>query len=72
MRESIVYNLKLWVIWNKEEFIKLNINIFESVEKFYKKFEIKIREKVVPVKKTGKILPQMIKERLKDTLIVKK
>lgn len=54
---------------SKEEFIRLNKDVFEGVGKFDKKFEIKVKEGVLPVVKSGRILPQMIKDKLKDTLI---
>lgn len=34
---------------SKEEFINLNKDVFEDVRKFDKKFEIKIKESVMPV-----------------------
>lgn len=43
---------------SKEEFIKLNRDVFGNVGKFDKKFEIKIKEGVMPVIKAGRRLPQ--------------
>jgi len=54
---------------SKEEFIRLNKDVFEGVGKFDKKFEIKVKEVILPVVKSGRRLPQMIKDKLKDTLI---
>lgn len=43
---------------SKEEFIKLNKDVFENVWKLDKKFETKIKEGVMPVIKTGRRLSQ--------------
>lgn len=53
---------------SKEEFIKLNKDVYEHVRKFNKIFEIIIRN-VVLVIKSGRRFPRTIKERFKDTLI---